>query len=631
MQGNQKQAFDLGMFVGNLALDENGRSDYVSLEGLQEELEECKNDEKLSDILAKGTKLWEHTKGAENNVRQVQLDAIQAAESKLTKFVEDIIVPPGMVDIIVDGEVNEEYLKTLESLSKKLKFAEVDSMVTTSKALKVVQPELERLRQKAVSKVFEFIAQKIHALRKLKTSIQIPQDNILLKYRCLIIFLKEHGMEIYNEVKATYIDTMNKILSAHFRAYIQAMGKLQLDIATSSDLIGVETKSTRLSLGRRESLRNGSAVFALGDRINILKEIDQPALILHTAEVNSERYPYEVLFRSLHKLLMDTAASEYLFCGDFFGEESIFYEIFAGPFAVLDEHFNVVLPNCYDALGLMLMIRIVDQHQMVMFKRKIPCLDSYLDKVNISLWSRLKLVLDMHLNSLRNANVRTLWEDDVHPHYVMWRYAEFVASLVHLNVEYGDGQLDLNFERLQMAIDDLLNKLAKTFTKPKLQTTFLINNYDVMVTVLMKSGTGGGSTMVHFWHLLKSNIPIFVEEMLLEHFNDLIKFVTSRGSEESSSSAENPSATDLEPLAWDFLSRWKAAIELMYEDCITSFSDSLCGRMILNMAYLRLGFYYRRLKVCARRIEGSFNGSFNRVLFPVTYISDEVDKYLKAF
>ena len=29
----------------------------------------------------------------------------QSAESKLAKFVEDIIVPPRMVDIVVDGEV----------------------------------------------------------------------------------------------------------------------------------------------------------------------------------------------------------------------------------------------------------------------------------------------------------------------------------------------------------------------------------------------------------------------------------------------------------------------------------------------------------------------------------------------
>lgn len=51
------------------------------------------------------------------------------------------------------------------------------------------------------------------------------------------------------------------------------------------------------------------------------------------------------------------------------------------------------------------------------------------------------MVFDLHLSSLRNANVKTLWEDDVHPHYVIRRYAEFTASLIHLNVEYGDGQV----------------------------------------------------------------------------------------------------------------------------------------------------------------------------------------------
>ncbi|KAF7149641.1 hypothetical protein RHSIM_Rhsim02G0174700 [Rhododendron simsii] len=79
----------------------------------------------------------------------------KVAESQLAKFVEDIIVPPRMIDIIVDGEVNDEFMRTLEILSKKLKFVEVDPMVKTSVALKDVLPELERLRQKAVSKVVE--------------------------------------------------------------------------------------------------------------------------------------------------------------------------------------------------------------------------------------------------------------------------------------------------------------------------------------------------------------------------------------------------------------------------------------------------------------------------------------------
>ncbi|RZR81610.1 hypothetical protein BHM03_00007877 [Ensete ventricosum] len=150
------------------------------------------------------------------------------------------------------------------------------------------------------------------------------------------------------------------------------------------------------------------------------------------------------------------------------------------------------------------------ERELIMFRRRIPCLDSYLDKVNISLWPRFKMVFDMHLNSLRNANIKALWEDDVHPHYVMRRYAEFTASLVHLNVEYGDGQLDLNLERLRMAVDDLLVKLAKAFAKPKSQTVFLINNYDMTIAILKEAGTGGGKLQEHFEELLKSNIGVYV-------------------------------------------------------------------------------------------------------------------------
>ncbi|KAL9162689.1 hypothetical protein ABFS82_07G109500 [Erythranthe guttata] len=537
---------DLGAFVGELTVEDDLPSDDISLEGLEQELQDCKTDDVVATILSKGTKLRDYTKDVENNLRQIELDSIEdyikesdnlvslhdqihdcdtilsqmenilsgfqaeigsissdikilqeksmdmglklknrkAAESKLAKFVEDIIVPPRMIDIVVDGEVSEEYMRTLEILSKKLKFVHVDAMLKTSKALNDVQPELEKLRQKAVSKVFDFMVQKLNALRKPKTNVQILQQSILLKYKYVIQFLKEHGKDVHVDVRAAYIDTMNKVLSTKIRAYIQALEKLQLDIATSNDLIGVDTRSTSLFLRGREPLKNRSAVFALGERINILKEIDESALIPHIAEASSKRHPYEVLFRSLHKLLMDTAASEYLFCDEFFGEQSMFYEIFAGPFSVIEEHLNTILPNCFDAIGLMLMIRIIYQYRLIMSRKRIPCLDSYLDKVNISLWPRFKMVFDMHLNSLRNANVRTLWEDDVHPHYVMRRYAEFTASLIQLNVDYGDGQLELNLERLRMAVDDLLVKLAKLFQKPKLQTVFLINNCDMTIAVL---------------------------------------------------------------------------------------------------------------------------------------------------
>ncbi|KAF9600683.1 hypothetical protein IFM89_011354 [Coptis chinensis] len=638
---SSKNGFDLGMFVGDLAFEDDASSDVVSLEGLQQELEECQNDDVVANILSKGTKLREYTKGVENDVRQVELDSIQdyikesdnlvslhdqirdcdsilsqmenllsgfqaeigsisseikslqeksmdmglklknrkmpmlaparfvdkrsVAELNLATFVEDIIVPPRMVDIIVDREVNDEYMRTLEMLSKKLKFVEVDAMVRSSKALKDVQPELERLRQKAVSKIFEFIVQKLYALRKPKTNIQILQQSVLLKYKYAILFLKEHGKEVYVEVRGAYIDTMNKVLSAHFRAYIQALEKLQLDIATSSDLIGVEARSSGLFARGREPLKNRSAVFALGERINIIEEMD------------------------------------------------IFFLAY----------------------------------QLSMFRRRIPCLDSYLDKINISLWPRFKMVFDMHLNSVRTANVKTLWEDDVHPHYVMRRYAEFAASFILLNVQYGDGQLELNLERLRMAVDDLLNRLAKMFKKPKLQTVFLINNYDMTISVLkeavkeavkegqekedqekeaVKEGGKAQLTQRHFEELLKIGMNTFVEELLLEHFSGMITFVKTQASEDPSSGSEKLlSATEVEKLVKDFASSWKNAIESMHKDVMTSFSNFLIGMDILRTALTQLLLYYTRLSDCIRRVSGG--SALNRDLVSIPSIMFEIRKY----
>ena len=76
---------------------------------------------------------------------------------------------------------------------------------------------------------------------------------------------------IYSDDIST-ITSNFQVLSAHFRAYIQALEKLQLDIATSTDLLGVETRSTGylFSIGK-EPLKARSSVFALGERINVLK------------------------------------------------------------------------------------------------------------------------------------------------------------------------------------------------------------------------------------------------------------------------------------------------------------------------------------------------------------------------
>lgn len=65
------------------------------------------------------------------------------------------------------------------------------------------------------------------------------------------------------------------MLSAYFRTYIGELEKLQLDITTKNDLIGVDDSRISGIFSRRsDALKNRSAVFALGDRANVLKVRD---------------------------------------------------------------------------------------------------------------------------------------------------------------------------------------------------------------------------------------------------------------------------------------------------------------------------------------------------------------------
>ncbi|XP_020574344.1 vacuolar protein sorting-associated protein 52 A-like [Phalaenopsis equestris] len=119
------------------------------------------------------------------------------------------------------------------------------------------------------------------------------------------------------------------------------------------------------------------------------------------------------------------------------------------------------------------------------------------------------------------------------------------------------------------------------------------------------------------------------EELLLEHFGELIKFVKNRALEETSSSIEKSAVSDVEPLVKDFASRWKNAIELMHRDVITSFSNFLCGMDILKAALTQLLLYYTRLSESVKKIAGG--SVLNKDLVSISSILYEIKKYSRTF
>lgn len=66
-----------------------------------------------------------------------------------------------------------------------------------------------------------------YQLRKPKTNIQILQQNVLLKQKYLVTFLRQHGPEVFHEVRTAYTETLSRVLSAHFRSYLAALERMQ--------------------------------------------------------------------------------------------------------------------------------------------------------------------------------------------------------------------------------------------------------------------------------------------------------------------------------------------------------------------------------------------------------------------
>lgn len=103
----------------------------------------------------------------------------------------------------------------------------------------------------------------------------------------------------------------------------------------------------------------------------------------------------------------------------------------------------------------------------------------------------------------------------------------------------------------------------------------------------------------------------------------------SPSAEDMGSSTGKPSITDVEPLVKDFANRWKAAIELMHKDVITSFSNFLCGMDILKAALTQLLLYYTRLTECVKGISGG--SALNKDLVSISSILYEIKKYSRTF
>ncbi|XP_037398773.1 vacuolar protein sorting-associated protein 52 homolog isoform X2 [Pygocentrus nattereri] len=529
----------------------------------------------------------------------VRLKNRQAVRSQLSQLVDELVVPSTMISVILDSPVTEqEFLEQLHELNNKINFAKELSFRETL-ACADIQDIVDRLKIKAVSKIREFILQKIYSFRKPMTNYQIPQ-NTLLKYRFFYQFLLANERTVAKEIRDEYVDTMSKIYYSYFKSYSSRLLKVQYeDVADKDDLMGVEDTAKK-GFFSKPSLKSRNTIFTLGQRGAVLSpaELEAPILIPHAAQRGDCRYPYETLFRSQHYALLDNGCREYLFLSDFFmvaGNSALdLFNSVMGKTLSMFLNMLTYVSDCYDSIAIFLCIHIILRFKAITAKRNIPALDKYWEAVLEMLWPRFELILEMNIQSIRNTDPQKLGVLDTRPHYITRRYAEFSSAIVSINQTFPNERTNTLLGQLQIEVENFVLKMAAEFPSRKDQLIFLINNYDMMLGVLMERAADDSKEVEGFQQLLRARTQEFIEEILAPPFGGMITFVKDSEAlmEKGQLDKLRNDEVRITQLVRGFSSTWKQSVEALSQDVMRSFTNFKNGTSIIQGALTQLIQYY---------------------------------------
>jgi hypothetical protein len=572
----------------------------------------------------------------------IKLKNRRAAEEMLSGFLDRVVVPPELATAICGDDVNDAYLEYMIALNSKVSYVGLDADPDGSslglapcetRAAKELTSHLLKLRDRASAKAQEYILAKIAELRKPKTNVQIIQKNSLLKYQYLMHFVAECDPEVAEEIRGTYMESMGRTIYNLFKAYHGQLAKLEVELANRNDLIAVEEASVKSIFSSKVDLTKRGDAFCLGGRDKVLESVESSPLLVHVVVAEGTHLPYEAIFRSVLKHLVDSATSECLFSLEFFrgkGTDS-FNRIYDKTLTMVSDSLEAHISSSFDAIGLLLMIKLVHAYRLVMQRRRIPVLEPFFDRLNMLLWPRFKHVFDANLKSVSSANPKRMGAVELHPHYMVRRYAEFAASLLALqsgldSLVVGIGGEDMllnNLKTLTAEVVKLVQRMSHLLPRKKMQHVFLINNFDQVLTLFQERRIAADDVYT-FDTLLAEQRELFVEEELRERFGKLMAFVTS--TEEASSTAE-VSETALAALVREFAATWKSGLEAIDQHVQSFFTNFRNGKEIRKQVFTQLLLYYQRLQEIIAKKYKRQQPAFAKDIVSTAAILTEIKKY----
>ncbi|PAA86508.1 hypothetical protein BOX15_Mlig013565g1 [Macrostomum lignano] len=561
----------------------------------------------------------------------VKLKNRQAVRGELSQFVDEMVVPEQMISHILDTPVTErQFLEQLHELNHKINFVKEQSY-KEARSCADVRDILEKLKLKAISKIRDFLMQKIYSFRKPMTNYQNAQ-NTMLKYRFFNEFLINNERHVAKEVSDEYLDTTSKMYYSYFKEYQSRLMKLQFNIlADRDDVMGMEEPTRRSLFSSRQTLRNKATVFSLGSRGAVVgADLEAPIIIPHAAQASDQKFTFESLFRSLHYALLDNSCREYLFLCDFFvlsGNQALnmFNLVMGKTLSLFHKALEAYFSDCHDAIALYLCIQVVAKFKAIMHRRQVPALDSYWTLMSDLIWPRFTQLVQSHTLSVARSDPSKFSHLDTRPHPVLRRYAEFICALLSVT-DLGSGatgaapaaasaaapaaappvlasgeeasRLRPLLGELRDAVDAFLQRLAREFPHSRERLICLINNYDIPLTVLSEAlpDEAALAGWLGFREPLARRVAEFVEELLCQEFGLLVNFVRDAESGlERGVTGHLADEARVAQVVRDFNANWKANSERMNQQIMASFTNLRNFTEVFQTALSQLVQYYTRL------------------------------------
>ena len=325
----------------------------------------------------------------------------------------------------------------------------------------------------------------------------------------------------------------------------------------------------------------------------------------------------------------------------------LFQGIFERTLEETTQQVETCLLDHFDALGLLLMIRITLANIKYMKRKNVNVLDTYFMNVCKRLWRRFGIVMNRHCASLdRVWETSTTASNDVttfsnvnskHPqaHFTARRYGDLCSAVMRVGDDIDDVALDEVFDesvtKLTTSIQKMFKRLANRFRdSPRHQAVFFVNNYSQIIP-FFRERVPLSSVLRDFERKCELSVEEFVKLELSEYFEDLVEFVKESQAKLESHEPFSPSSERIFRVLRDFSMSWKKSIRSMDSDIIKFFSDYKIGVEISQKVLTKLLLYYSRFLEVSEKIFPRLRSRLNSESVNVQVIVHEIKKYSRSF